>query len=71
MLRALLSILSMTSSLASAQAVLLDRVVVLVDGEPILRSEIQERIQTRPAPDTVEARTQLFTACASKQTPPT
>lgn len=61
MLRALLLSTLISSGFASAQAVLLDRVVVLVDGEPILRSEILERMQTRPpGPDTVEARAQLF-----------
>lgn len=61
MLRALLLVTLSSSGIAAAQAVLLDRVVVLVDGDPILRSEVLERMHARtPAPGTVEARTQHF-----------
>lgn len=61
MLRALLVFTLFSSGISAAQAVLLDRVVMLVDGEPILRSEVLERMQMEtPAPDTVEARTQVY-----------
>ncbi|MGV3619398.1 MAG: hypothetical protein ACO1OB_01200 [Archangium sp.] len=60
MKRALLLLSLLSSSFSFAQSVLLDRVVVLVDGEPILRSQILERVQTRELPDSVEARAQLF-----------
>lgn len=70
-MRSVLLGLALTASAAHAQAALVDRVVAIVDGRPILRSAVKERLRQRAAKPTPaapaqqleqEARAQLIEA---------